>query len=155
MAAMYEAASCGAACEQGDVTGRSERVGAPIVFLDDNEIFIRYVRAVATAAEANVVTLTDSWRLPSVLACHRPPTVITDLHMPCRDAIELLPVLAASEVVAHLVIVSGVQSPVLSAAAQLARARHSWTVETWTKPIRTAFLHERLAAFSGRRPAEN
>jgi len=127
-----------------------EAVGRPIVFLDDNEIFIRYVRAVAAVAKADVVALTCSRRLPAVLERHRPGTVITDLHMPCRDAIELLPLLKASGTVRHLVIVSGVQSPVLTTAARLARVWHSWTVETWTKPIRTAFLSDQLVAFSGR-----
>jgi DNA-binding NtrC family response regulator len=120
-----------------------------IIFLDDNEIFLRYVKAVSLSARATVIVLNNSQKLREVLRSHKPRTAIIDLHMPDRDAIELLPVLKAAGSVTHLVIVSGTRSPILNAAGRLAQEAHSWTVETWAKPIRTDFLRNRLEQFSG------
>ncbi|WP_366653558.1 hypothetical protein [Fodinicurvata sp. EGI_FJ10296] len=124
------------------------RGGRSIVFLDDNDHFARYVDAVAVAAGVDLAALTRSERLAMVLDVYRPGTVITNVHMPCRDAVDLLPVLHAAGTVRRLVIVAGVDTPALKVAALRARRYGDWSVETWTKPLRTAYLFERFIDFA-------
>ena len=123
-----------------------------LLVIDDEEGICEFVAEVATdmGFDAHLTTRVNDFRIE--FNEFNPSIVVLDLQMPDIDGIELLRELAAQDCQAHIVLISGMDSRVLSTAEHLGKSLGLNMLGAMCKPIMLEDLEAVLekAASSGR-----
>jgi EAL domain-containing protein (putative c-di-GMP-specific phosphodiesterase class I)/CheY-like chemotaxis protein len=116
-----------------------------VAVLDDDVALCSFMAEVAQMAGYRVVSANDGHALPTLLA-QQPELLLLDLGMASMDGIEVIRQLAQMKFAGRLVIVSGLSTSILRAAATLAELQDLRVAGVLTKPIRADALRALLQA---------
>ena len=115
-----------------------------LLVLDDETQIGLTIRRVAEACDYDVQTTERASAFKTAYAKFPPDAIVLDLAVPDMDGIELLDWLADEGCAHPILIVSGLDRPVIETAKALGKARGLKIAGTMSKPIRTAELRTML-----------
>ena len=111
-----------------------------ILVVDDDPIFIAFVRDLARSIGHPVTLLSDPRQFWAIYERIKPTTVVLDVVMPEPNGVELLLWLAEQEVKPTVYLISGYDRLFLTTAGSLAKARGLPVAQCLTKPIESDHL---------------
>lgn len=121
-----------------------------LLVIDDELEIATFIRDVAVQCGFEVRVTTEAAAFRREYLAFKPDLIVLDLSIPGMDGVELLRFLADHACTAKLLIISGFDRKVRTAAQNLGDARGLRMVGNIPKPIRAAELRMLLAGF---RPA--
>jgi len=116
-----------------------------LLVIDDEPDMAAFVAEVAGDLGFEARKLSDPAAFEAEVARFNPTVIVLDLQMPKRDGIELLRFLSEQCCAAELIIASGMDSRVLTTAAQLGRSLDLSIAAALTKPVALDVLEVTLA----------
>jgi len=122
-----------------------------VVIVDDDPHYAELLREMLDTLDYSVTVFTNPVAfLDSLIPCDS--IVLLDLKMPQLDGVEVIREMAARDITARIVLVSGYDSGVLHSAQQLAKAHRLNVVNRITKPVMMNDLRDVLAELEPYQP---
>ena len=116
-----------------------------LLIVEDEPEVAEFVAAVASRLGFSIAS-TGGAEFAQLVDSFRPTLILLDLHLPDTDGVELLRKLVDRGSKAHVLLTSGVDERVLSAAYDLGASRGLAMCGTLAKPVMPADLQNKLAA---------
>ena len=124
-----------------------------VLVVDDDPLQLEVMRDYLTRQKvAKITCVSDGQIAINLLSApqpHSPELLITDIHMPGLDGIEILAFLTASAQPPPVLLVSGSGARQLQSAAILAKGSGLTVLGALSKPVVTTELDAALARFAG------
>lgn len=118
-----------------------------LLIVDDDSLVCQTLKQMAEYNGFEVITTDTSVSFFAQLVLFQPDIIIVDLMMPDQDGIQLIRQLADLNNKAQLIIVSGLDSPVLKAAAQTATELGLGVLGILQKPVPLARMQQLLTLY--------
>jgi EAL domain-containing protein (putative c-di-GMP-specific phosphodiesterase class I)/FixJ family two-component response regulator len=125
-----------------------------LLVIDDDVRICSFVAAIGTALGWTVDTAGEKARFEALMHERRPDAVIVDLQLGATDGIEVLRFLADARYRGPVVLVSGFDDRVLSAAQDVGASFGLDIVQILEKPIRAAIMRGLLTELESRHSAQ-
>jgi len=115
-----------------------------ILAIDDDQPILQLLRSVGEACGVSVTATSDPEKFLRELRDHPPDLLFLDLVMPQFDGIEVLRTLAADEVEAKIILISGAENDLLERAQALAVAWGLNVIGAVAKPLDAMDIQQRV-----------
>jgi EAL domain-containing protein (putative c-di-GMP-specific phosphodiesterase class I)/CheY-like chemotaxis protein len=117
-----------------------------LLVVDDEPGVVDFIAAVARRCDYAVASTSAAGEFLALVESFRPTLILLDLHLPDSDGVELLRLLVARGCKAPILLMSGVDERVLTAAYELGMTHGLSMYGMLSKPVSFADLQTKLAA---------